>query len=372
MKNIRIGISLLTLSFFVCVSLQTSAQELKINLAKDLISPGDSLKFTASYQTKNPATLLMVLGNKVGKTWEKRYPLLGYDFSAALAIPADMPQGNYSLQFIVLQNFFTFSGKVLSPSRVKYLKSTLLTKDGTFYEKEVSVLPDNSFTFTNVLFENDAILSFTSNKINSEDLNLSVQNVQDSVLPGIEPLQKNIFIGTAAPANKEKDNIPFSQFSNPGDAYMLDVVVVEAKARSNADKFNDAYSTGLFKSGNERILDLTNANSGYGSILQYLQGRVAGLTINYGGLGVRAIWRNQPVSFYIDENRSDISFVQTISINDIAIVKAYPPPFFGNFGGGGGAIAIYTKRGENYKNLGKTTFQVTGYTPLSAELKVFE
>lgn len=359
------------ISFSLSISI-SYAQELKITLDKDIITPGDSLKFSAGFNTQKPATLLLILANKVGKTWERRYPLIGYDFTAAIDIPPDMPQGNYLVQFVVLQNFFTFSGKVLASGKIKYLHSTLVTKGGNFYEKDISVLPDSSFAFTNVLFENDAILSFTNDKTNSEDLNLSVQHVQDSLLTNINPVQKNIFIGTEAAAETGKQTIPSSSFSNPGEAYMLDVVVVEAKARSNADKFNDAYSTGLFRDGNERILDFTNVNSGYGSVMQYLQGRVAGLGIYYNGLGARAIWRNQPVSFYIDEIRSDISFVQTIPINDIAIVKVYPPPFFGNFGGSGGAIAIYTKRGDNYKNLGRTTFQVTGYIPLSSQLKVFE
>ena len=55
---------------------------------------------------------------------------------------------------------------------------------------------------------------------------------------------------------------------------------------------------------------------------------------------------------------------EMIPLTDIAIIKVYPPPFFGNTGGAGGAIAIYTKRGgftnDNYKN----AFKVKGYTPL--------
>ncbi len=372
MKRSTIFLIILLAIFLVNFSPVVQAQELQVTLGDETIVPGDSLKFVVSYKTNQPATLLMMLANKVGKTWERRYPLLGDTYEAALALPADMPQGNYTLQFIVLQNFFTFSGKLISPGNVKFLHSTLLTKDGDVYEKEIPILPDNSFSFSNVLFENDAILSFSNKKIEPEELNLSVNNVQDSVMPGVNVVKKNIFIGTEQAAKTLKQNTPFSNFSNPGDAHTLDVVVVEAKMKSDAEKFNDTYSTGLFRSYNERILDLTGANNGYRSVLQFLQGRVAGLNINYSLFGQVVTWRNLPVSFYIDENRSDISIVESIPISDIAIVKAYPPPFFGNFGGSGGAIAIYTKRGGSYKNLGRTTFQVTGYTPLSSALKVFE
>lgn len=372
MKHSKIFHYFLITLFLAISFLTVQAQQLQVTLGDATILPGDSLKFRVAYETQQPATLLMILTNKVGKTWERRYPLLGQAYTASIGLPTDMPLGNYAIQFIVLQNFFTFSGKLISPRNIKFLHSTLLTKGGDIYEKDIPILPDNSFSFSNVLFENDAILSFSNKNIDAEELNLSVQNIQDSALQGINVVLNNIFIGTVQAAKTLKQNIPVSNFSNPGDAHTLDVVIVESKIKSDADKFNDTYSTGLFRSFNERIIDLTGANNGYRSVLQFLQGRVAGLNINYSLFGQAVTWRNQPVSFYIDENRSDISFVESIPISDIAIVKAYPPPFFGNFGGSGGAIAIYTKRGENYKNLGKTTFQVTGYTPLRSTLKVFE
>ncbi|MDO9373308.1 MAG: hypothetical protein Q7T76_02765 [Ferruginibacter sp.] len=51
-------------------------------------------------------------------------------------------------------------------------------------------------------------------------------------------------------------------------------------------------------------------------------------------------------------------------MTDIAIVKAYPPPFFGAPGGNGG-IAIYTRRGGegNYLPANRRVFKVSGYTP---------
>ena len=109
-------LSILHLSLFLALGFTTTssvvqAQQLQVTLGSENIVPGDSLKFDVAYETNKPATLLMILSNKVGKTWERRYPLLGGTYEAAIAIPTDMPQGNYALQFIVLQNFFTFSGK---------------------------------------------------------------------------------------------------------------------------------------------------------------------------------------------------------------------------------------------------------------------
>ena len=56
-------------------------------------------------------------------------------------------------------------------------------------------------------------------------------------------------------------------------------------------------------------------------------------------------------------------------MTDIAIVKAYPPPFVGA-PGSGGAVAIYTRRGDEITNLpaGRQVFKVRGYTPSSTVL----
>jgi hypothetical protein len=58
-------------------------------------------------------------------------------------------------------------------------------------------------------------------------------------------------------------------------------------------------------------------------------------------------------------------------MTDIAIVKAYPPPFFGAPGGGGG-IAIYTRRGgeANYLPANRQVFKVRGYTPSATVLNM--
>jgi hypothetical protein len=95
--------------------------------------------------------------------------------------------------------------------------------------------------------------------------------------------------------------------------------------------------------------------------------RVAGLTVRY-GVNPVAFWRGQPVTFYLDETRSNAMIIDALPVSDIAIIKAYPPPFFGNPGANGGAIAVYTKRGglsdDNYKN----AFRVKGYTPIISKL----
>jgi hypothetical protein len=50
--------------------------------------------------------------------------------------------------------------------------------------------------------------------------------------------------------------------------------------------------------------------------------------------------------------------------SEIELLKLYPPPFLGAmFGGGGGAIAIYTKRASTPAGKVNNKFIVHGYTP---------
>lgn len=103
------------------------------------------------------------------------------------------------------------------------------------------------------------------------------------------------------------------------------------------------------------------------SVFQYLQGRVAGLQITDNGADVSLSWRGSTPELILDEIPSTIDVVRTLSMNDIAYVKVFPPPFFGaNGGGAGGAIAIYTRKGDDVKlapGEGLNFQQVSGYTP---------
>ena len=366
MKNIIRFI--VTVLFFISASV-AKAQQLTVVTNGSLFNEGDTLKLNINYAPADSNnklyTLLMIAENNTGAVWELRWPLLSNNLRAAVVVPPKMPHGHYGLTFLVLQNIFTIEGKVLEPKKVKKLNSTLLTAGGDLFKKEITVLPDSTFIYTNVLFEEDAILSFNTDAQLANQLNISINNASDAVVPGVTPVAANIFIGTieekaiAPLPPKPTDEIPFSK-----DIYTLEVVTVETTKKTKAERYNEKYSSGMFRSGDERIIDLTEVVPAFNNVLQYLVGRVAGLRILNNVFSTTAIWRNDRVYFYLDEMRVDAQVLNSIPITDIAIVKAYPPPFFGNPGGGGGGIAVYTKRGQNDYVFGKTSFKVKGYTPL--------
>ena len=355
---------------FLCsIAAFASAQQLTVNTNGNTFNEGDTVNLDINYLPTDSSamlyTLLMVAENNTGATWELRWPLLLSNLQTAIVIPSDMPHGHYALTFLLLKNIFTVEGKVLEPKKVKKLNTTLFTAGGDFYQKDITVLPDNTFIYSNVLFENDAILSFDTDKAFGTQLNISINNASDAVVAGVPPLATNIFIGTMAekalapPPQKIEAGMPYSK-----DMYTLEVVTVENTKKTKAQRYNEKFSSGIFRTADERIIDLTDVVPAFDNVLQYLRGRVAGLLIVNNGFSTSATWRNDRVYFYLNEMRVDAQVLNTIPITDIAIVKAYPPPFFGNPGGGGGGIAVYTKRGQDDYAFGKTSFKVKGYTPL--------
>lgn len=130
----------------------------------------------------------------------------------------------------------------------------------------------------------------------------------------------------------------------------LEAVTVRARQRSTKDQMDENYTSGLFRGSDATSFDLVNdpfATSAL-NIFQYLQGKVAGLQINNASGGTPSLsWRGGTPTLFLNEMQMDASGLQNISVSDIAYVKVFRPPFFGAPGGGaGGAIAVYTRKGN--------------------------
>ena len=117
--------------------------------------------------------------------------------------------------------------------------------------------------------------------------------------------------------------------------------------KSPKELLNDRYASGLFKSTEGTIFDIENETVGaYFNILDWLEGRVAGLQVFVSRNGVRVpVIRGSVATIFVDEMRMDASFLNSLPVNDIGMIKVIKGPFAGAIGnGGGGTIAIYTIR----------------------------
>src|SRR6187397_1460080 len=119
---------------------------------------------------------------------------------------------------------------------------------------------------------------------------------------------------------------------------------------SRKEILNEQYASGLFKNAEGTIIDVENENvQGYLNILDWLNGRVAGLQIYLTRSGIRVpVIRGSAATIFVDEMRMDPSYLNFLSVNDIAMIKVIKGPFAGAIGnGGGGTIAIYTIRADD-------------------------
>lgn len=129
---------------------------------------------------------------------------------------------------------------------------------------------------------------------------------------------------------------------------LIEEVKIKGQKKNLTKKLNQELSGPLFRSGNEEVFDFINENTGAQAslnILQWLQGKVAGLQIQSQGGNYTASYRGGSIGIFLDEMRIEPSQISSIPVSNIAMVKVIKGYFAGSFGGGNGAIAIYTKRG---------------------------
>lgn len=148
---------------------------------------------------------------------------------------------------------------------------------------------------------------------------------------------------------------------------VLENVTLKAKTKTPLQVLDEKYASGLFGGGDGYQFDLVNDKlaSSSPSIFTYLQSKVPGLNINVAGASPDLQWRGGTPLLFLDEVPADADFLSTININDVAYIKVFRPPFYGGAGGGAGAIAVYTRRGNDVTPVpgkGLSTNSVSGYS----------
>lgn len=134
--------------------------------------------------------------------------------------------------------------------------------------------------------------------------------------------------------------------------HQMEDVVVKTRAKRPEDVLDEKYTSGLFSGGDSRQFDIMSDpfSAAAQDVFSYLQGRVAGLQIINNGADVSLSWRGSRPELYLDEVAVEVDQLKNISMNDVAYVKVFPPPFFGpSSGGAGGAISVYTRKGGDEK-----------------------
>jgi hypothetical protein len=382
MKNIVLSL-FTSLLLPVAVQSQEGKGRLDIRLNKSILQPGDSLLVRVEYNdgtgqiiNESVATLELIVENEEGLRTRLRWPVIDGQASGSLYLPDSLRRGKYTLLAALRQHFFEVIGKIQGAKKSGSIQAMLLTKSGDWDEQEVPVAQDGSFAIRNWLFEDNALMAFSGSKNYNHPLKIQIATELDSGYAPLAVAGRAFYVGNPQATVRQSLEKPVevSEATFAEQVIVLPAVLVTSTSKTPAQQFNEKYVSGLFRSGNERIISIMDNPTALSAlnIFAFLQGRVAGLQITQSGFSDgTARWRGGRVSFFVDEVMVSSQQVANIPMTDIAIVKAYPPPFFGA-PGGGGAIAIYTRRGgeANYLPPNKQVFKVRGYTPSAAVLNM--
>ncbi|MGU3376427.1 hypothetical protein [Chryseobacterium sp. M5A1_1a] len=125
----------------------------------------------------------------------------------------------------------------------------------------------------------------------------------------------------------------------------IEQVKLVGKKKDPKVELDQQLSSGMFNAINSTIFDFVNEDqyaAGYTSILDWLQGKTAGITLQRNNSGINVPYiRGQKAKLYLDEMITDPAIISNIPINNIAMVKIIK-------GDGllGDAVAIYTMKGN--------------------------
>jgi len=271
--------------------------------------------------------------------------------------------------------YLSLSGKVYgaTPSQLRDKASVILVitqkeKDGNKISF-VPVEPNGTFNDPSaILFDTAHIYYQLSKSIK----NASLKFMEDKLPPMARKITASGYYN-----NQSGDTTGFGYHFRLSDEMVnlmkqfegkvLDNVTIKTKTKTPIQILDEKYASGMFSGGDGYQFDLINdpfAVSAF-NIFTYLQGKVPGLTVNTntGALS----WRGGSPALLLDEMNVQPDLITSLSVNDIAYVKVFRPPFMGVSGGGSGAIAIYTRKGSDAKpepGKGLSSNSVSGYTTI--------
>jgi hypothetical protein len=259
------------------------------------------------------------------------------------------------------ENFLAIQGKVFGLS-----SSLLIGKEVTCILKtkntgpQIFTLPvskDGAFKQDNIYFFDTAKVYYQFN--NDKDKSMTSMATFNFYNSFIRPLGQPVALSyqpvTPDSITMQKNlaamNLLRQIYAERDKIKVMDVVTVTGHQKTAEEKMDEKYTSGFFSGGDAHTFLLENDPSAQSalSLMQYLQGKVAGLQISIDGSGsTTATWRGSTPTIFMDEMPLDMQSIQNISVNDIAMIKVFPPPFMGGPGGSpGGAIAVYTKKGSD-------------------------
>ena len=356
----------------IAIFIQTKASDtLYIQLNKKTFHTGDTLLINSYMDVSNNHVQNAILNVVIEQTNKKsrnafRFPFIKGEAAANIIIGQDIPDGNYAMNFLIQKSFPQLEGSIQNyQNKTKELNYLMLLKNKPAYMGTVNISEYGNFKTPKFTFADTANFIFFEAGNKRSNLNIDIQYTTDSTYEPISSAHEFFKVGDHV---EELNDTSFEfnlheKIENKPNT--LQTVTVSTKVKKKIELFDEAYSTGLFKGGFPTVFDGIESESIARSfdVFTFLQSRLAGISQKTNALGGATLyWRGQPLTVFIDEFKVDEDFVNMINVNDIAMIKVFPP-----FNGGpsnNGSIAIYTRRGSyELPNARKFKFLVRGFTP---------
>jgi hypothetical protein len=383
----KLSIILLALSIFN-ISYAQKNDSLSVIFNQYQFKQGENIIIEASidnYDTLKtvPQTLHLWIDNiSNGKRQKYRYAMLNGYLKFALNVDSTITDGKYAFNFLLDKQFFTVTGKVEKgiPDS-KNINYVVTAKRKSSVINDISINQDSIFVIKDFYFLDTALFSFSpATKSKENNLQLNISTPLDSAFTPTTTVNEIITIGKSNEAEINNVNlVSYSFIQYKIDKKTLQEVTVTGKKKTEAQKFDEENSRGIFTMGDPKVIDFLSSDDHltYPDLYSYLQTFLPGIQVVQNSNNGQPLlkWRNETTDIYVDEVYEEDFNPNTISMQDIAIVKVYRQSYRltgGAMGNGfGGSIAIYTKRKNNYTSnrLSNYSFYIKGYTNLFADWK---
>lgn len=368
-----------TFFIFLFVLTKGVAQvELKIKLNKNQFVQGDTLISQCTFDYNEAAyaasTLHVWIENISGtKRWKYRFPLVNGKCLFNLVLDKNLGNDEYAINYLVQPQFFIVNAHIRNYNKAMNGINMLLISKNTANHTDI-LIPDSVgyFKTRRILFSDTAQFTFTPNTKKGGELWMDIETPLDSAFTPLTKQTIMIAVGATAISNNEVYKFDSVNFITKGKE--LAEIIVEADVRAqklktfqkkNVSTRFSAYSRDINGLYNEEMMRSQD-------IFVYLRKQVTSLEIisNPYGQGYIILRKGAPVEIFLDEvpaSSFDLNFVHP---GDVALIKIYDPGA-GPTLGYGGALAIYTKKGEDLDAALKkrTVYQIFGY---SSEVSIWK
>ena len=295
----------------------------------------------------------------------------------------DLVKGKTPVIKYPIENYLSLNAEVLGVQISHIAKDESLNvifqnKDSATNMLTVPYVNNGKFRITGLIFFDTARIFYQFNT-NHNLSNESAVIFKNGMYTGVKKLRPfNMTMAAWSPDDSSlirKSQQVFVEISRIREqdkkVQNLAVVTVKGRSKSDKEKLDEQYSSGLFSGGNATIFDLMNDASSYASldVFSYLQGRVAGLQITNSGPTPSLTWRGSTPAIYLNEMQTDAGQVKNIHMSEVAMVKVFSPGSATAMSrGGGGVIAVYTKKGQDKRPdptiKGLEMARITGYNAI--------